>query len=58
MGISENVYINRKALEVIDEIIKDPIPFDDEPSYLRVKIGEIKGVIMFAEILKGGVNDE
>ena len=54
MGISENVYIDRKALEYIGRIADSILVGVEEEDYLRVKAGEIIGVIRFAEMLKEG----
>jgi len=52
MGISENVYIDRKALELIEEFLDYMLAEDD--STLRARMGEIDGVIKFAKLLKEG----
>lgn len=52
MGISENVYIDRKTLEMIEKFLDYMIEEDD--STLRARMGEIDGVIKFAKLLKEG----
>lgn len=52
MGISENVYIDRKALELIEKFLDYMLVEDD--STLRARMGEIDGVLRFAKLLKEG----
>jgi len=52
MGISENVYIDRKALELIEKFLSYMLVEDD--STMRARMGEIDGVIKFAKLLKEG----
>ena len=56
MGISENVYIDRKALELIEKFLDYMLVEDD--STLRARLGEIDGVIKFAKLLKEGDNKD
>lgn len=57
MEISESVYIDRKALEMIEKFLDYMLVEDD--STLRARMGEIDGVLRFAKLLKeGDKNDE
>ena len=56
MGISENVYIDRKALELIEKFLDYMLVEDD--STLRARMGEIDGVLRFAKLLKEGDKDD
>lgn len=58
MGISENVYIDRKALELIDKLTLYLHDYVEDENILRSRIGEIKGIVSFAKLLKEGDKDD
>ena len=54
MGISENVYIDRKALELIEDVACSIWDCSENENWVLMSIGEIQGIIKLANALKEG----
>lgn len=58
MGISENVFITRKALELIDELTSCMFEIDDKNNWTLMTLAEIRGVVDLANALRKEDSDE
>ena len=58
MGISENVYIDRKALELIEDVACSVWDCSEKESWVLMSIAEIHGIIKLANALKEGDNKD
>lgn len=52
MGISENVFITRKALKLIDELTSGIFEIDDKNNWTLMTLAEIRGVVDLANELR------
>ena len=58
MGISENVFITRKALKLIDELTSFIFEINDENNLTLMTLAEIRGVLDLANELRKEDSDE
>ena len=58
MGISENVFITRKALKLIDELTSCIFEINDENNLTLMTLAEIRGVVELANELRKDRMDE
>lgn len=58
MGISENVFITRKALKLIDELTSCIFEINDENNLTLMTLAEIRGVLDLANELRKEDSDE
>lgn len=58
MGISENVFITRKALELIDELTSSIFEIDEKNNWTLMTLAEIRGVVDLANELRKEDSDE
>ena len=58
MGISENVFITRKALKLIDELTSGIFEIDDKNNWTLMTLAEIRGVVELANELRKDRMDE
>lgn len=58
MGISENVFVTRKALKLIDELTSGIFEIDDKNNWTLMTLAEIRGVVDLANELRKEDSDE
>ena len=58
MGISENVFVTRKALKLIDELTSGIFEFDDKNNWTLMTLAEIRGVVELANELRKEDSDK